>query len=138
MEQEKEEMKQSLQNWGMAMEKYKWKEEELERAMEFYEAERKLWGESEEELERIERERREEMRRLRIEMVEILREKAWIDRMIKYLPMEEVMFLQLRFEKGYGFDYIMTKMHRSRATLFRMQDKILQELITIHRGGEKR
>ena len=83
----------------------------------------------EKELERIEREYRLEVGHLRIEMVEILREKAKVDEMIKRMTIDEGMFIQMRFEKRYGFDYIAMKMHLSRATLFRMQDRILEKML---------
>ena len=77
----------------------------------------------------MEKEYRKEVGRLRIEMVEILREKGRIDEMIRRLDMDEQTFLQLRFEKGNGFDYISMKMHLSRATLFRMQERVLEKMI---------
>lgn len=33
-----------------------------------------------------------------------------------------------RFEKGYGIDYIGRRLYISRATVFRMQDRILEKL----------
>ena len=130
---DKGEWKKLLRNWGQALEKFNWKEEELEKLKGFHEMQKKVWegsrlGRAERELERMEREYEEAVRGLRIEMVEILREKAKIDDMVKRMTMEEANFLRLRFEKGYGFDYIGIKMHLSRATLFRMQDKIIEKM----------
>ena len=134
MSREKEEMKKLLQRWGKALEQFRWKDEELEKMQVFYEIQKKVWSgcrmkKAEKELERIEREYRTEARHLRIEMVEILREKAKVDEMIKRMTIDEGMFIQMRFEKGYGFDYIAMKMHLSRATLFRMQDRILEKML---------
>ena len=129
-----EEMKKRLWNWGNSMEQFNWKEEELQKMQVFHEMQKKVWEEnatekSQEELKQMEKEYRKEVGRLRIEMVEILREKGRIDEMIRRLDMDEQTFLQLRFEKGYGFDYISMKMHLSRATLFRMQERVLEKMI---------
>ena len=51
-----------------------------------------------------------------------------MDRQIEELGGEEQKFLLMRYGKGYSIDYICMKLHISRASLFRLQDKILQEL----------
>ena len=127
-------MKVRLWNWGQAMEEFNWKEEELKKLQGLYAMQKKIWEGSEtekarKELERMQKEYEGETRRLRMEMVEILREKAWIDGMLRKLTTDEIRFLQMRFEKRYGFDYIGVKLHLSRATLFRMQDRILEKMI---------
>ena len=129
-----EEMKKRLWNWGNSMEQFNWKEEELQKMQVFHEMQKKVWEEnatekSQEELKQMEKEYRKEVGRLRIEMVEILREKGRIDEMIRRLDTDEQTFLQLRFEKVNGFDYISMKMHLSRATLFRMQERVLEKMI---------
>ena len=131
---EKTEMKKQLQDWGSAMERLGWKEEELKRLQMFYGAQKQIWeGGTEEkktaELEKIRRDYNRETDRLRREMAEILQGKADIDRKICRLNMDEEQFLRLRFEKGYGFDYIGMKMHLSRASLFRIQDRVLQKMM---------
>ena len=120
------------------MEQFNWKEEELKKLQGLYAMQKKIWEGNEtekarKELERIQKEYEGETRRLRMEMVEILREKARIDGMIRKLTADEINFLQMRFEKGYGFDYIGAKMYLSRATLFRMQDRILDKMIAEER-----
>lgn len=127
-------MKERLWNWGQAMEEFNWKEEELKKLQGLYVMQRKIWEGNEtekarKELKRIQKEYEGEKRRLRMEMVEILRKKAWVDCRIQKLTANEISFLQMRFEKGYGFDYIGMKLYLSRATLFRMQDRILEMLI---------
>ena len=47
MEDKKSEMKQILWNWGKAMERFRWKEEELERLQEVHELQKKVAGEEE-------------------------------------------------------------------------------------------
>ena len=138
---EKGKMKRLLWDWGNAMERFGWKEEELEKLQQLYQMKKQIWsgGETEKakrELEKIEKEYREERGRLRIEMVEILREKAWIDGNIKKLTMDEQTFIQMRFEKEYGFEYIGMKMHLSRATLFRMQERVLKKLLLCRKNDE--
>ena len=71
---------------------------------------------------------RMEAGKLRIEMVEILREKARVDAFLQELTLDEATFVEMRFEKGYGFDYIAMKMHLSRATVFRIQDRVLEKM----------
>lgn len=134
MEREKGEMKESLRNWGKAMDRFNWKEEELKKANGIYEVQKNFWRgqhtkRGERELERIEREYRERAGKLRIEMVEILREKRWMDEMIRGLTQDEQMFVEFRFEKGYGMEYIGTKMHMSHASVYRLQARILAKLI---------
>lgn len=134
MKRKRREMKERLWNWGQAMEEFNWKEEELKKLQGLYVMQRKIWEGNEtekarKELKRIQKEYEGEKRRLRMEMVEILRKKAWVDCRIQKLTANEISFLQMRFEKGYGFDYIGMKLYLSRATLFRMQDRILEMLI---------
>ena len=135
---EMKELKKKLWEWGRAMERFVWKEEEIKKIQMFYEMQREIWekragGKNNKELEQIQKEYQEEVGKLRIEMVEILREKRRMDEMIRRLEREEQTFLKHRFEKGYGFDYISVKMHLSRATLFRMQNKALEELLEIEK-----
>ena len=131
---EKTEMKKQLQDWGKAMDWLCWKEEELKRLQMLYGAQKEIWSggakeKREAELEKIRREYNREADRIRREMVDILQKKADIDRKICRLNMDEEQFLRLRFEKGYGFDYIGMKMHLSRASLFRIQDRVLQKMM---------
>lgn len=138
---EKGEMKKRLWNWGSALEKFRWKEEELEKQQIFYEMQKKIWKDDETEKgrktrERLEKEYSEQRGKIRIEMVEILREKAWVDDAVKTLNFEEKIFVEMRFEKGYGFDYISMKMHLSRATLFRMQDRVLGKMAEYEKEHE--
>ena len=131
---DKTEMKKHLQDWGNAIERLGWKEEELKRLQMFYGAQKEIWRSGakekrEAELEKIRREYNREADRIRREMVEILQQKAYIDGRIYRLNMDEEQFLRLRFEKGYGFDYIGVKMHLSRASLFRIQDRVLRKMM---------
>ncbi len=127
MKEEKERMKKRLWEWGGALERLQWKEKELEKQKKYWDAVRALG-------ERIpnewtELEYQERSAEIRQEMGDILREKVRLDSWLKGLDFEEQEFVRLRFEKGYGFDYISLKMHRSRATIFRMQDRILEKLL---------
>jgi DNA-directed RNA polymerase specialized sigma subunit len=84
----------------------------------------------------LEQTQRKDVVRLRIEMVEILRDKARTEAWLQGLTEDERCFLGMRFEKGYGFDYIAVKMHLSRATLFRMQDKVLEKMMENRKKSE--
>lgn len=138
---EKGEMKELLWNWGQAMERYRWKEAALQKAEAIYESERTNWEqdgteEARRELKRAEEEYKRETERIRQEMAGILREKARVDNMIGKMTMDEEMFIKLRFGKKCGFDYISVKMHLSRATLFRMQDRVLRKMLLCRNENE--
>ena len=131
MKEEKGELKRMLWDWGRTLERFSWKEEELRKLENFYVMRKKIWGENEnrKDFEKNEKQYEPEVKRLRLEMEEILQRKAQIDGWMKGLTEEERRFLELRFEKGYGFEYIGMKMYRSRATLFRIQEQALNKLI---------
>ncbi len=133
MREEKMKIKKMLWDWGQALERFGWKEEELRKLQNFYEMRKKIWGEATggKDGEKNERQYEREVKRLRMEMEEILLEKEQMDGWMRELTLDEQMFLEMRFEKGYSFDYIGMKMHRSRATLFRMQDQVLEKLISM-------
>ncbi len=140
-QREKEEMKQRLWNWGTALNRFYRKEEELKKLQEIQEVQRKLqerYPEEKihEEVLLLEQAQREDVVRLRIEMVEILRDKARTEAWLEGLTEDERCFVGMRFEKGYGFDYIAVKMHLSRATLFRLQDKVLEKMMENRRKSE--
>ena len=131
MKEEKGELKRMLWDWGRTLERFSWKEEELRKLENFYVMRKKIWGknESRKDFEKNEKQYEQEVKRLRLEMEEILQRKEQIDGWMQVLTEEERRFLELRFEKGYGFDYIGMKMYRSRATLFRIQEQALNKLI---------
>ena len=79
-------------------------------------------------LEEIDRRYEMELEHIRDGIAETRRRKAEMDRQIEELGGEEQKFLLMRYGKGYSIDYICMKLHISRASLFRLQDKILQEL----------
>ena len=134
-------MKQRLWDWGTALDRFYRKEEELKKLQEIQEVQKKLqerYPEEtiQEEILLLEQAQRKDVVRLRIEMVEILRDKARTEAWLEGLTEDERCFLGMRFEKGYGFDYIAVKMHLSRATLFRMQDKVLEKMMESRRKSE--
>lgn len=132
-ESEKGKLKKRLLEWGASIELYERKQAELRRVDRLKEEQKKIWGNHDAEaykgfLAEIEEKYEEEMKRIRGEIAEILKKKMEMDRMILQLEPEEQQFIELRYKKGYGFDYIGMKMFISRATLFRMQDRILKKL----------
>ena len=127
-----------LWEWGRTLERFSRKEEELQKLENFYVMRKKIWNEKEnrKEFEKNERQYEQEVKRLRMEMEEILQEKERIDGWMQCLTEEEQRFLELRFEKGYGFDYIGMKIYRSRATVFRIQEQALQKLLAQKQRNE--
>ena len=140
-QREKEEMKQRLWDWGTALNRFFRKEEELKKLQEIQEIQQKMHEKYPadkiyEEALLLEQRYRKDIVRLRIEMVEILREKARTEAWMEGLTEDERCFVGMRFEKGYGFDYIAMKMHLSRATLFRIQDRVLEKMMENRRKNE--
>ena len=140
-QREKEEMKQRLWDWGTALNRFFRKEEELKKLQEIQEIQQKMHekypaDKIHEEALLLEQRYRKDIVRLRIEMVEILREKARTEAWLEELTEDERCFVGMRFEKGYGFDYIAMKMHLSRATLFRIQDRVLEKMLESRRKSE--
>ena len=134
-------MKRRLLDWGTALNRFYRKEEELKKLQEIREVQRKIqerYPEEKihEEVLLLEQKYRKDIVRLRIEMVEILREKARTEAWMEGLTEDERCFVGMRFEKGYGFDYIAMKMHLSRATLFRIQDRVLEKMLESRRKSE--
>ena len=134
-------MKQRLWDWGTALDRFYRKEEELKKLLEIRAVQRNIQekypeGEIQEEILWLEQTQRKDVVRLRIEMVEILRDKARTEAWLQGLTEDERCFLGMRFEKGYGFDYIAVKMHLSRATLFRIQDKVLERMMENRKKSE--
>ena len=129
----KGQMKKKLLDWGGALDLCARKEEQLRKAERLRKEHRKIWEESDSMdgrriLEEIDRKYEMELERIRDGIEQTLRRKAEMDRQIEELGGEEQKFLHMRYGKGYSIDYICMKLHISRASLFRLQDKILQEL----------
>lgn len=117
MDSEKGQLKVRLLDWGCAMERCKRIQDRLRRL---------------EELEKdsfLEKEYAEERERLEASLQEIWSEKRQMDALLEGLEENEQEYIRLRFEKGYGFVYIGRKLYLSRASIFRMQDRILEKLL---------
>ncbi len=117
MDSEKGQMKVRLLDWGCAMERCKRIQDRLRRL---------------EELEKdsfLEKEYAEERERLEAGLQEIWSEKRQMDVLLEGLEENEQEYIRLRFEKGYSFVYIGRKLYLSRASMFRMQDRILEKLL---------
>ena len=132
-QKEKDDMKQRLRNWGTALQRFARKEEELKKLQEIREIQKQIQErypeeKPQEEFLMLEEKQQKAAAWLRIEMVEILQEKAQTEAWMEGLTEEEKVFVGMRFEKRYGFDYISVKMHLSRATLFRIQDRVLEKM----------
>nr|WP_294681362.1 sigma factor-like helix-turn-helix DNA-binding protein [uncultured Anaerotignum sp.] len=117
MDSEKGQLKVRLLDWGCAMERCKRIQDRLRRL---------------EELEKdsfLEKEYAEERERLEADLQEIWSEKRQMDVLLEGLEENEQEYIRLRFEKGYSFVYIGRKLYLSRASIFRMQDRILEKLL---------
>ena len=113
---EKGQMKLRLLDWGCAVERCRRLQEELRRLEEM------------EGTDFLQEEIRAEKVRLEERLAEIWKEKKRMDGLLAGLEENEQEYIRLRFEKGYGIDYIGRKLYISRATGFRMQDRILEKL----------
>ena len=113
---EKGQMKLRLLDWGCAVERCRRLQEELRRLEEM------------EGTDFLQEEIRAEKARLEERLAEIWKEKKRMDGLLARLEENEQEYIRLRFEKGYGIDYIGRKLYISRATVFRMQDRILEKL----------
>lgn len=60
-----------------------------------------------------------------------MEEYSKMGRYIEQLEYEEQIFLKLRYEKEYQYNYISLQLHKSRAKCFRDHDVILDKLIVI-------
>ena len=133
LESDKGRMKGRLLEWGGTLDRCGRKQEELRKLGKLREEQRQIWLEQETEggrqiLQEIDRIYEEQLQRIKGEMEEMMRKKAEMDKRLLELTGEEQKFVELRYGKGYGFDYISMKLHMSRATLFRLQEKILRTL----------
>lgn len=133
MGQTKAEKKAQLFRWGGALDLCGRKQEEIRRLERLRREQRRLWEESDEPtaaeiLRAIEEKYTAELQRIEAEIGRILAQKAEIDGMLEGMDREAREFVRMRFGKGYGYDYIALKLHMSRATVFRLQDRVLQGL----------
>lgn len=129
----KGQIKKKLLDWGGALDLCARKEEQLRKAERLRKEHRKIWEESDSMdgrriLAEIDRKYEMELERIRDGIEQTLQRKAEMDKLIEELDGEEQKFLLMRYGKGYSIDYVCMKLHMSRASLFRLQDKILQEL----------
>lgn len=130
---DKGQMKLRLLEWGDTQEQCRRRQEKMKQVMKFREEQKALLAGNDSEtvaklMEEIDRKYEREMEGLQGEILERLEQKRQTEELLQKLGEEEQRFVELRFEKGHGFDYISMKMCISRATLFRMQDKILEKL----------
>ncbi|MGN0136529.1 hypothetical protein [Anaerotignum sp.] len=134
LDSDKGRMKLRLLDWGNAMERCSRKQEEMKRIQKLREEQKKLLEGNDipdvaQMLADIDREYTGDMKKLQQEVLEIYEKKKKMDRLLERLTEEEQAYIRMRYEKGWGFDFIGMKLHMSRATLFRMQDRILEKLL---------
>lgn len=141
---EKARMKKKLLEWGGALDLCGRKQEALRRVERLQEEQRRIWEMDKTAaglrvMAQLEKRYELELTGIEGQIGEILRKKAEMDGLMMVLSAEEQMFAILRYEKGYSFEYIGLKLHMSRATLFRLQDKLLQKLLAAEKemGAER-
>lgn len=130
---EKGRIKKRLLDWGGALDLCSRKEEQLRKAERLRNDHKKLWEQSGSPeagriFEEIDRTYERALEGIKEGIAEVLRQKEQMDERIAKFGWEEQQFLYMRFEKGYSFDYICMKLHMSRASIFRLQERVLQEL----------
>ena len=135
---EKREMKRRLAEWGQALELCGRKQEELRRVEKLQQEQREILAENPTEearaaMERSEGSYAEAIQRIQGEIAAILRKKAEMDEQLCMLMGEEQSFVIMRYEKGYSLDYIGIKLHMSRATVFRIQQRALEKLLEMEK-----
>ena len=131
MELHKKEMKKKLNDWGATLAFCSKQQEQMKKLMRLKEDARQIEQDLKEypsQMHHILKGYEINMAYLQQEIVSRMAKKNEIDHLISTLSVEEQEFLHLRYEKGYGYDYIALKLHMGRSTCFRIHDKILQVL----------
>ena len=134
LDSDKGRMKIRLLDWGDAMERCGRRQEEMKRIIKLREEQKELMAENDSAvvarmLEEIQQQYEGDIEKLQGEILEIMEQKKQMDELLQKLTEEEQEYIQMRYGKGCGFDFIGMKLHMSRATLFRMQDRILEKLL---------
>ena len=140
MKTEKARWKQNLFFWGGTMDLCRRKQSEIKRFKDFIKENEKLATEviAEVGIEKISERYKREIYKIEEEINVLLEKKGEMDIHIFRLSPEEQEFIYLRFEKGFGHDYISMKLHQSRANCFRMQNRILAKLAKSFCGDANR
>lgn len=137
-------MKLKLWNWGGALDLCRRKHEEIRKMNRMLDDAKRLaqavpiTEEVQKEyniaFEKIVMQYQQEIKNIQATIEEVLTKKNSMDKMIARLDTEEQEFLHLRYEKGYGYDYISLKIHMSRAQCFRLNEKALEKLVDMEEG----
>ncbi|MGN1231410.1 MAG: sigma factor-like helix-turn-helix DNA-binding protein [Anaerotignum sp.] len=138
LDSDKGRMKLRLLDWGDAMERCGRRQEEMKRIQKLREEQKRLLERNDapevaKMLEEIDRAYAEDMEKLQQEILGIYEKKRHLDGLLGRLTEEEQAYIRMRYEKGCGFDFIGMKLHMSRATVFRMQDRILEKLMQLEK-----
>ncbi len=132
MELQKKEIKKKLVDWGATLAFCSKQQEQMKKLMRLKEEAQQIQKDLQEyplHMHHIVKGYEMNMEYLQQEIIERIERKNEIDRLVSMLSIEEQEFLHLRYEKGYGYDYIALKLHMGRSTCFRIHDKILQVLV---------
>ncbi len=129
-------MRCRLLYWGGALEICKRKQEEIKKLERLQQDAVRFVQEPDGE--RLGEAYRKQIQRISEEIEQILEEKRQMDCCIARLGAEEQNFLYLRYEKGYGYEYIAMKLHMSRASCFRLGNKAVEALLEQEEKRERK
>ncbi len=132
IELQKKEMKKKLNDWGTALVFCAKQQEQMKKLMRLKDDAKQMEQELEaypSKIHHILKGYEINMAYLQEEIMLRMAQKNEIDRLVATLSTEEQTFLHLRYEKGYGYEYIAMQLHMGRSTCFRIHDKILGVLV---------
>lgn len=137
MKQQRGQMKQKLLKWGGTLEFCKRKQREIMK-LQTMTKQFLLLGEGTPFLgkENVSLKEAEQLYELEIKkitdcMKKEMKEYSVMERYIEQLDYDEQIFIEMRYEKGYNYEYIAMQTHKSRAKCFRDHDLILDKLIVL-------
>lgn len=137
--EERLQMKKKLFRWGRTLDFCQKKQREIEKLQKMVKQffilgkNAPFLGEEEVSLEEAKQIYEKEIIKIVEYIKKEMEEYSKMERYIEQLEYEEQMFLKLRYEKKYQYDYIALQLHKSRAKCFRDHDVILDKLILICR-----
>lgn len=135
--EERLQMKKKLFRWGRTLDFCQKKQREIEKLQKMVKQffilgkNAPFLGEEEVSLEEAKQIYEKEIIKIVEYIKKEMEEYSKMERYIEQLEYEEQMFLKLRYEKKYQYDYIALQLHKSRAKCFRDHDVILDKLILI-------
>ena len=136
LQQRRREAKERLAQWGQTIALCEERQEALLRVVELKEESKELLAGNEESkaLRAMYQCYEDELGRMQEGVRQLLEGRLEVDRVIATLTVQEQTFIQLRFEKQYGYEAIAQRLYQSRANCFRIQDRVLDKLARLEKG----